>query len=530
MRVRGDLFLIFLCLAFVALALVLRYVFATEQSSKLALSLSLEYLVFTACSTVAYRLSPLHPLAKFPGPYLWSISSLFLVRVSFAGKRHHLIRNLHEKYGKFVRIGPDLLSINSMDAVPLLYGSTPYMDKSDAYTTPGQIHSVGLFFKQTQQAHEKRKKVWMTALSGSNVTELSSGLEGRILQLLRCIEIRQLREGKNYIDLGECLEHWSYDFMGEMVFGGCNNIELMRNGDPNNLVIGGKKAMVAMDSINQCPWLMDIVWHLPGGRDMVHLRDLAAEMLRNRIKMDGQAKVKDLCSFLVDTCDSKTGERISQPDLELDAVTAIHGGSDTVSGNLTVAFYFLLAEPKYYEALYKELSAAYDDPLGPLDTTTLSQLPMLNGTIDEALRLSTGFYFPRIVPEGGIVIQGQYIPEGMVVSVPSYTQQINPENFYPDPLAFRPERWTEGGLGPQTKTNKAALLSFSAGPHVCAGKAFAYQEMRYVIARLVLVFEMKLRDGFDVLAWRENMLHMRTTVLQPLPVVVSPRLGIEFFD
>lgn len=55
--------------------------------------------------TAAYRLSPWHPLASYPGPWLWRISSLRLVYVSFMGKRHLILDELHQQYGPFVRIG-----------------------------------------------------------------------------------------------------------------------------------------------------------------------------------------------------------------------------------------------------------------------------------------------------------------------------------------------------------------------------------------------------------------------------------------
>lgn len=66
---------------------------------------SLEYAA-TACFAAAlYRISPWHPLAGYPGPWMWRISSLYLAYVSFFGKRHLILDDLHKRYGAFVRIG-----------------------------------------------------------------------------------------------------------------------------------------------------------------------------------------------------------------------------------------------------------------------------------------------------------------------------------------------------------------------------------------------------------------------------------------
>lgn len=63
------------------------------------------YLGFAALETVAYRLSPLHPLATFPGPLVNKITSIRMAVAAASGKRHVYVADLHKKYGVFVRVG-----------------------------------------------------------------------------------------------------------------------------------------------------------------------------------------------------------------------------------------------------------------------------------------------------------------------------------------------------------------------------------------------------------------------------------------
>lgn len=56
-------------------------------------------------SVLAYRLSPCHSLAKYPGPIPCRISKLWMAWVSTAGKQHEYYCELHQKYGDVVRIG-----------------------------------------------------------------------------------------------------------------------------------------------------------------------------------------------------------------------------------------------------------------------------------------------------------------------------------------------------------------------------------------------------------------------------------------
>lgn len=72
------------------------------------------------------------------------------------------------------------------------------------------------------------------------------------------------------------------------------------------------------------------------------------------------------------------------------------------------------------------------------------------------------------------------------------------------------------------------VVSILLGPHACIAKAFAYQEMRYVLARLVLCVDIKPVDGFNVAGFRNGVTNMRTTILEePLMVNVKRRPGAK---
>ena len=56
-------------------------------------------------SIVVYRLSPFHPLARYPGPTVAKISKFWHMWVVSRGKQHLYLWKLHEKYGDVVRMG-----------------------------------------------------------------------------------------------------------------------------------------------------------------------------------------------------------------------------------------------------------------------------------------------------------------------------------------------------------------------------------------------------------------------------------------
>lgn len=101
---------------------------------------------------------------------------------------------------------------------------------------------------------------------------------------------------------------------------------------------------------------------------------------------------------------------------------------------LALACYFLAAEPHYLQLLRQELEQTFPDPLGPMPLNALSKLPVLNGVIEEVLRLNSPYFLPRLVPRGGAHIDGRYIPENTIVALAPHLQHISPDNFFPEPL------------------------------------------------------------------------------------------------
>ncbi|KAJ7583448.1 cytochrome P450 [Mycena floridula] len=517
----GDYSLAVFVAAFMTLYLSIRGT-DEDQAFVQTLKVSTAYIVSLATSTVLYRLSPFHPLAAYPGPFLWRMSSLFLTRVSLGGHRHLIIDRMHQRYGRVVRIGPNALSVNSSSAFNIIYGGVHHMMKSDSYKMPGRVKGIALFFQQTRQDHMDRKNIWLRAFTASALENFFPPLERSVWELTECIDKRTKSDGT--VDLMECLCHWSYDFMGKMVFGGSGGLNLMQNGDPRGLVLGGKKATAIQDSFGQAPWLLDILWHIPGSRSVHYLREVAASLMRTRVKAS-DVKIRDLTSYLLEG-DPRTGKQISLSDLELDAIIAIQGGSDNTATTMALAIYFILAYPSMYKRLQAELEQVFPESISPLDRSLFHRVPLLDAVLNETLRLGSPFFLPRVVPAGGVSIDGNFIPGNMTVALAAYTQQISAENFFPDPLSFRPERWLPGGLGPDSVLNKAALFSFSCGPYMCVAKSFAMHEMRMCFSRLVLTFDMELPDGFDVKGFYDGLRNMRTIFLDlPLILKIKRREG-----
>ena len=103
-------------------------------------TLALGTLLFSFLSYVIYQ-RYFHPLAKYPGPFLASLTDLWQVRQFMTLKQPYNLTDLHERYGPIVRYGPDKLSITDEDAIKTIYQSgARYTPKTEFYDAYGAAH------------------------------------------------------------------------------------------------------------------------------------------------------------------------------------------------------------------------------------------------------------------------------------------------------------------------------------------------------------------------------------------------------
>lgn len=112
-------------------------------------------------------------------------------------------------------------------------------------------------------------------------------------------------------------------------------------------------------------------------------------------------------------------EKISMADIFGTCITNIGAGSDTTSISLGSVIYHLCRCPKAMQALKDEIDTmeAAGKISNPVTFAETQQMPYLQAVIKEALRIhpATGLPLGRVVPQGGKLIAGYTIPEGVGV-------------------------------------------------------------------------------------------------------------------
>ncbi|KAH6603186.1 cytochrome p450 [Trichoderma cornu-damae] len=142
----------------------------------------------------------------------------------------------------------------------------------------------------------------------------------------------------------------------------------------------------------------------------------------------------------------------------------------------------------------------------------------LDYVIQETLRLrpSVPAGLPREVPRQGLTIDGEFIPGGAIVAVPTYTLQRDARRWS-EPLSFKPERWES------LSTEKAPWIAFSRGQYVCPGRHLAMMGLRMVLSRIALQYDIAFPLGHNGERFEKDTKDTFTLTLPELVLVFTPR-------
>ncbi|KAL2811856.1 cytochrome P450 [Aspergillus granulosus] len=413
--------------------------------------------------------------------------------------------------GDIVRYGPNRLLINSEPGLKSIYGHGANVHKSKGYEQVTQVPNVHASLCTLDNTrHKMLRRLLNQGLSDINIRSMDEKMVNVASLFASALGEKEDRfdasrqhVGDDEWSVAKNMAHWcdffTFDVMSELVFGRSYN--LLGDSENHYIVDGVLGQMQRFGFLLQFPLVEKLKLNrllYPGAKQKaMRFNAKSRQIMEERKARGGGANENDVFSHLLAAKDTETGQGLSIQQLWVESNLLIIAGSDTSSTAMAALFFYLSRNPTAYSRVAKEIRTVFTSPSDVCQGPKLSSCSYLRACIQEAIRLSpavSGAMW-REVLAGGITIpeHNLQIPAGSEVGTGIWSLNHS-EKYYPEPLAFRPERWISeeaAGGAEEVASAKAAFASFSVGPRNCVGKGLAMTEIMLGMAAVLVRFDFR---------------------------------------
>lgn len=302
--------------------------------------------------------------------------------------------------------------------------------------------------------------------------------------VLRATALRDQWQPGATVDVAQEMMRLTLDITSRTLFGTELGPGIMRVTEAINAIMSQYHYLVALPAA-------EILVHLPLSglgrfkRARAEVDRAVYQMLDERAQ-SGERR-EDLLSMML-----AADPPFAREALRDQIVTIFLAGYETVANALTWTWYLLSQNPEAERKLHEEVGRTLGTRAPRSDDVT--QLPYTEAAFAESLRL-----YPPAWAMGRQALEdfslGEYfLPRGTTVLMSQYVMHRDPE-YFPEPLAFRPERFLPESRGAQPKLT---YFPFGFGARRCIGESFALLEGVLLLATLAQKWKLRLVPGHPV--------------------------------
>ncbi|KAM5344636.1 hypothetical protein ACJ41O_013171 [Fusarium nematophilum] len=296
-----------------------------------------------------------HPLASYPGPFWWRASRIPFCIELLRGTLSYKVAELHMSYGDVIRVAPNELSFNIVDAWKDIHGhrtqGEPELEKYEPFYRP--VPSVPTnVINCPREEHTMVRRQLSNGFSDRSMRE-QQPLIMKYIDLLMVRLREQGKSGAQAVDMASWFNFTTFDVIGDLVFGepfGC-----LSESDYHpwvKAIFQMGRVGVAIQTASHYPIikraLLSLVPEKARREREAHLEFTKAN-LRRRLSL-GQTR-PDLISGLIK-------KDIDLDKLEANSSILIMAGSETTATLLSGVTYFLMTNPDTLEKLTDEIRSA----------------------------------------------------------------------------------------------------------------------------------------------------------------------------
>lgn len=182
-------------------------------TAALAALISCSYLIPALAVVLALFLlrSRYNGLHRIPGPWLAALSNLWRLNDVRKGQAHTTAIALHRRYGKLVRIGPNVVSVGDPAAIPLIYNIKRDFTKTAFYPIQSLIWDkkaqMNLFSTRSETEHRKLRKKVASAYTLDSLLKMEPEIDD--CSKLFLSKMGEYADRGEPVDLGKWLQYYS---------------------------------------------------------------------------------------------------------------------------------------------------------------------------------------------------------------------------------------------------------------------------------------------------------------------------------
>ncbi|KAL4756284.1 cytochrome P450 [Aspergillus foveolatus] len=485
---------------------------------------------------LAYRLARftynlyLHPLSNIPGPRAWAASRIPFVYALIKGTIVHDFQNLHERYGPIIRIAPNEVTFAHPEAYTDIF--QPRLDQGQGQFLKDPLwwarqpgHPDSLLSVISPEKHAYMRRILSPGFTSRALRQQEPFVQKYVNLLIAQLQDHVSKSQSAHINMTPWFNYTTFDIFGDLGFGeSFNCLQHSRYHPWIALLFDSVKVAGFVIATRYYPLIEAVLLKcVPPSMRKIQRDHYQQIVDKVRRRLGWELQRPDFMSYVIDEGGSL---RLDAGELYATFMILTTAGSETTATALTGTLNYLVNHsPESLHRLEKEVRGAFST----LDAITLDavrNLPFLNAVIQEGLRLCPPipWVLPRLVPQGGHMVCGTWLPGGTPVSIQAYTLNRNPALFHRS-TSFLPERWLASSTSDPASCffndQRQVVQPFAIGPRACLGQRLAWAEMRLIIAKLVWMFDFGAIDG-QCVRWED----LRTYLLverKPINVRVSVR-------
>ncbi|KAL8276727.1 hypothetical protein RQP46_010906 [Phenoliferia psychrophenolica] len=432
-----------------------------------------------------------HPLANIPGPLQGRLGLGYMTTRMSKRDVGSSLYNLHERYGQIVRIGRNAVSVADPEAIPEIYRHGGSWQKTEFYNWfRGSFEN--LFSIRNVADHAAMRRVDAPAYTTNYLVSLQSLVDPVVEDLVKHLErrIEESPAGTASCQMSETLQYVAMDTRTQPRFGipfflsALLTTGIAVSGPEKTLRFNLELVTDRVKVINEAT--------ASGGNDR---KDMTTKFMSSKsahlfLVAANETVCKTNC--LARLFQGFKGLPRTTVDVSESTAAVLTAGTDTTAITMRALLRYIVGDARVYQRLQEEIDDAYDkrDGSSPISYAEGCSLEYFQACLKEALRLHPAVQsvLPRVVPSGGAVLCGRFLPAGTEVGISPYVLHRQPSAFGPDALLFRPERWLEADEAGK-KVMDRNHIPFGAGSRTCVGKHISLMEITKVFPTILHRFE-----------------------------------------